>query len=487
MEDDFLGLNATYHCYTYINDEYGRNYTEEQAQLEFNRLQNMGVKIARTYYNHEYAYNSTTGEFDWESDDMKAVYKWMKEMQKRDISVALNTGWSLRGSYIENYYAPWSGCYVEDDLETTAKNHANFISDSLDQFRAHGINNVDYLVMFTEPGGGADTNTDWSELENYYLEDSYNFDPNVDRWLTCSSAIHNKLVEKGTRNLYQTVGPNCSNHVVSKNPDTRMSPLYYFALKYASDYIDIYSAHRYPHVPDIENDTITSVVKAMRFDEMIDKAHNLGKKFWFDETNIRGESAGYNNRFIYDENGQPFADIPSEGMHATSYFAHSMNQGVQNLMWWYIFDQQWPNNTTNNTDAFWNGMHCWGVVPSLLRTDIPQTSYYAISLLTKYFGNNAKVYGTESADYNVGVQQDKNGEWSICLANFADQAEYIQVNFDKNIGNQKFYRHVYYEKGTVKTPEAKIIPADISITTSGDSLNDKIPANCTVVYTTIKD
>ncbi|MBE6762388.1 MAG: hypothetical protein E7551_08925 [Ruminococcaceae bacterium] len=718
VEDDFLGFNTVQHCFTYIKDNQGRNYTDEQAQLEFNRLQNMGVKMVRTYYNNEFAYNTTTGEFNWESDNMQDVYKWMQEMQKRDISVAINTGWSMRGAYIKNYYAPWLGCYVEGNLEATAKNQANFIRDSLNQFRAHGINNIDYLIMFTEPGGvAADTDVDWSQLKNYYLEDAYDFDPNVERWLTCSRAIHNALVENGTRALYKTVGPNCAQSNVSKDPDTRMSPLYYFALKYASDYIDIYSAHRYPNIEKMFNDSVSNQLDAFKTDERILGAKNLGKKFWYDETGLSGGGTGYNNVFAYDENNLPYADNPSLGLHATSYFADSMNRGVQNLMWWYIMDQQWPNNNTNNTDCFYNGMHCCGVVPSLLRSDVPETSYYAISLLTKYFGNNAKVYKTgsprdgavldtttfagkktikldsntlraslplnlkantnykltfsyytdavistelggeavthaildtgifipnhpvlegipgsrlglsytmsylnnygvnyqmntpagrlwevdengepkknwlgqtlfvdqdgdgkrdgdvrtynynvegfhnieagewntlsfefNSANFediaftikkiaganmwlsdiklesvsgeteyfsnsgswlvndvssqnignnegavnytvnnNVGVQQDKNGDWSICLANFEDAPTYIEINFDKNIGNKKFYRHVYYEQGTVPTSEAKIIPADKSVVTYGDVLKDKIPANCTVVYTTIKD
>ena len=31
------------------------------------------------------------------------------------------------------------------------------------------------------------------------------------------------------------------------------------------------------------------------------------------------------------------------------------------------------DNNTNNTDCFWNGMHCCGVVPSLLRSEVPET------------------------------------------------------------------------------------------------------------------
>lgn len=481
VEDDFLGLNGIYHCYTYINDYKGRNYTEQQAQTEFNRLQNMGVKIVRTYYNHEMSYNKQTGEFNWESDDMKSVYKWMQEMQKRDISVALNTGWSMRGAYIEDYYAAWLGCYVEGDLETTAKNQANWVKNSLNQFRAHGINNIDYLIMFTEPDS-ATSDLTYEQRINIRLsnvEDTYDLEPNVDRWLKCSRAIHNALVEDGTRNLYKTVGPNTARNYQTLN--SNMSPLYYFAINKASDFIDIYSHHRYPRLSDVEVDSITSLVDELKMQEEINAAHNIGKKFWYDETSIHAEGSGKNNLFAYYNTD----DAPIEGLHTTSYFADSMNRGVQNVMWWTLFDQQWPDNNSNGDDSWDMGIHKWGFAPTLLESAIPESSYYAASLLTKYFGNNAKVYKTESKDYNVGVQQDKNGDWSICLANFANEPSRIEIAFDSDIGYQKFYRHVYYKDGTVRTSEAKIIPADKSLTTSGKTLNDRIPANCTVVYTTI--
>lgn len=489
VENDFLGFNTVYHCYTYINDKMGRNYTEEQAQLEFDRLANMGVDIVRTYYNEEYAYNKEDGSWNWESDDMKAVYKWMKEMQKRNISIACNSGWSIKGAYEKDNYAAWLGCYVEGDLETTAKNHANWFIKSLNQFRAHGINNIDYVILFTEPAGVSAYNAP-SEVLSMYLEDTYDVDPNVERWLVCSRAIHDALVKDGTRNLYKLVGPNNDDKLETKGLKSKngaynyMHPLYYFALKYASDFIDVYSTHTYPQTTSVENDTIGLYMDSeFQMQDNIDAARDLGKKFWYDETNVRCGGWGVNNLWNASSNDA------SEGLHAVSYFANTMNRGVQSVLWWYIFDQQWPNNNTNNNDDFINGLHACGCIPSLMVSYIPQKAYYANSLLTKYFGNHATVYKAEAEFeyFNCGVQKDENGNWSICIANIEIDPGYAVIEFEKNIGKQKFYRHVYKASDIVATAEAEILPADKILTTKGDRIIDRIEPMSVVVYTTVAD
>ena len=61
----------------------------------------------------------------------------------------------------------------------------------------------------------------------------------------------------------------CCQSNISGDPNTRMSPLYYFALKYASDFIDVYSAHRYPNIENISNDSVSNWLDAVNTDERI--------------------------------------------------------------------------------------------------------------------------------------------------------------------------------------------------------------------------
>lgn len=480
IENDFLGLNGVQHCYTYMRDDYGRNYTEKQAQDEFDRMKKMGIQMIRTYYDEEYAYNTKDGKWDWESENMQAVYKWMLELQKRDIKIACNTGWSIKGSYIKDYNFPWLGTFVEGDIKATVKNKANWMNESLEAFRAHGINNVEYLVLTTEPGKLADY--DSKVLLETDLEDTDKIVTDVNAWLDFSRALHNTLVENGTRDQYKLVGPNTTWLYETKNNPAKINPVYYFAIKKASDIIDIYSYHTYPNISEPLNNSVGITMDyEIMIQDRIDMAKDLGKKFWYDETNLR---SGYTeDQFNYEN------DYPMESLHTASYLIDAMERGVQNVMWWYLFDQQWPNNIADGDDNFVNGMHRWGCAPSLMESYIPQQSYYGFSLLSRYLGNHAKVYKTESEYeiFDIGVQQDIDGEWSIVITSYEIEGGYFELSFDKNIGNKKFYRHVYNFDVSYPTVEAEIIPADKIVATNGDKLIDKIPSYSMVVYTTRKD
>ena len=96
---NFMGLNAIYHCYTYLPDKFNRNYSEKEADLEFKRIAQMGMQTVRTYYSPSYAYNKQTNRFQWDSTEMKAVYKWMHKMQQCNLDISLNAAWTYHQIY----------------------------------------------------------------------------------------------------------------------------------------------------------------------------------------------------------------------------------------------------------------------------------------------------------------------------------------------------------------------------------------------------
>lgn len=465
VNTDFLGINGIYHAYTYINDKYGRQYTEEQAQMEFDRIAKFGVDNVRTYYNSDYAWDAQTNSWNFESDSMKAVYRWMKEMQKRNITIDLNAAWLLGGMYTKSSFAPWSGIYVEGDEEASIKNYTNWMIESLKQIRAHGINNVKYLIMFTEPASPIETTLTKPVAE------SRDMDKHIDRWLKVTKALHEALKKEGMRSDYLMVGPN--DHKLITNIDgSYMSPFFYHTVKESADYMDIFSSHTYFSHSD-ETFDFVPVHYDMYLGERIQYVkENTNKRFWIDETDIRVDT-----------------DSPWHAMQWSTLLERTMHTGVQNAIIWSLADQQWPNNTTYNNDGFVNGVQKSGILPTLFESSLPRNSFYGTSLLTKYFGNHATVYESYCHEYGFysAAQIDQNKDWSMFVTNFNVEKSTVCFEFEKNIGKQTFYRHLYEVKENYKTANATIIGVDKIITTSGDRLYDEIPASCIAVYTTVKD
>lgn len=470
----FMGLNGLYNGYTYIHDDFDRHYTEEQAQIEFDRIAAMGVANVRTHYTSEYSYDGAGG-WNWESDDMKAFYRWLKEMQKRDISISLHAGQGLQGMYTESHWAPWYGLYVKNDEKATIKNYSAWMVESLKQFRAHGINNIDHLILFTEP-----TALPWNPVLPEGAAKARDMDENIDRWLDTSKALHDALTKAGIRSDYKLVGPN--DHNRAQNPDgSYMTPMFYHSVLEANDYIDIFSCHSYFDLTDLTSDVVGDLYDVLISDRVDHVRANGNQAFWIDETNVR--LAGSTNNAIET------ASTPWHALHWGVLFSKVMNGGVQNAIMWSLVDQQWPDNVTYNNDGFVNGVQRCGILPSMFESSLPRTSYYGCSLLTKYFGNNAEVYDAHCIDFGLyaGAQRDENGEYSILVTNMDLEERDISLEFDKNIGKKTFYRHLFDMSQTYYGRSAKLIPADRAIKTSGSRMVDTIPSNCIAVYTTIQN
>lgn len=476
VNTDFLGINGIYHAYTYMSDKYDREYTEKQAQMEFDRIERLGVNNVRSYYNTEFAWDTQTNSWDWESDSMQAIYRWMKEMEKRDITISLNAGWGLAGLYDANYWAPWKGVYVDGDLDATTKNYTQWMIESLKQLRAHGVNNVEYLIMFTEPSAMR-----WETFLEKGAAASRDMEPNLDHWLRCTKALDAALKQAGLRSDYLMVGPN--DHNRAGNPDgTYMTPLFYHSVMESADYMDIFSCHCYFDLSDITTDVVPEIYDLYLGDRIELVKNQTNKRFWIDETNVR-TSGSLNN-------ANETISSPWHAMQWGTLLNKVMHSGVQNVIMWALADQQWPNSVTYNNDSFVNGIQRSGLLPTLFESSLPRASYYGTSLLTRYFGNHATVYESYCMAFGfyTGAQQDADGNWSLFVTNMnVDDDATISFAFEKSIGKQTFYRHLYEITDSYATASANIIGVDKVITTSGDEFFDEIPAGCLAVYTTIKD
>lgn len=484
IQKDFLGFNAIYHAYTFRDDAYNRVHTERSAKAELDAVKKSGISIARTHYDYVSAWDEHNKCWNFESDDMKALYRWCLELKERDIEVHLNYWYAYKelfdkyltsdnvnkkDAYVYAEGSKVAAFYVEGDREKTLDNFANFINATMENLYAKGCTNVKYLSLSTEPGFGylGEGKATPEEAAELYAKD----------FLSYSNAVHRKLVESGLRSKLKIIGP---------NEGARTTPYGYMSKAVCKldteGAIDYYSSHSYSTADNLIGDSYS---------------------FWDEDIKLKleGLKCGKDN-YIYDEYGV-FHSGYSEGANWRREKGHygtqialqqiaTLNNGIRGSYMWTLVDQQWPDNiTTNRTDYFEDGVHQWGLLPNFQVNNVPYPGFYAFQLMANYLGvSGAEVYAVDysKADatgiYSAMVKLP-DGNVSVAVINMNYTAAAVKVNFEKSIG-KTLYRHQFNPDEVYQTAAADIIPASAKITNCKTTFVDVIPALGLTVYTSKK-
>ena len=226
VQTNFLGNNGVYHGFGAMPDECDRVYTEELCEIEADRAAALGLRVARTFYKW-WAWDSKTDSWNWDNEVMTAFYKWLERMKKRNIQVALNTGWCMPGDV--NEVGGWNGkspFKVENNWIASTKKYAEWVSESLYQLiEVRGFTNITYIHLFTEPQYGTKF--------NYQIEGKHAYE----LWADCAKAVTEQLIADNRRHLVKIIGPN--------EGSTATSIMNKWVAENADEYVDIYSSHNY--------------------------------------------------------------------------------------------------------------------------------------------------------------------------------------------------------------------------------------------------
>lgn len=200
-----------------------------------------------------------------------------------------------------------------------------------------------------------------------------------------------------------------------------------------------------------------------------------------------------------DDNDKPYCFDEYNVTYDKGYFRKShgadlvgaaialMNAGVRSSMVWTVFDQQWPNDHSNNPDNFVDGEHRHGVMPTLRQSNKPYSSYYAFTLLSRYIGGKGtKVYrgeGGNNTHTTMAVMPD--GNVTIIISNVKSESEAFTIELEEALG-KKLYRHSFDPEKVVLEERPTILPVDGEFEV-GNTISDKIAPYGVIVYTTYDD
>ena len=514
--------SVLYEMYTYMPYKNKKNmFTEREAQEQFNRMQQIGISLVRTDYNTYMNYVAETGSWDFENTDyMKAFIKEGLEMKKRNIDIAIVPGWSHHalvddtssidskqlyvqpevydenGKYLigdDMYYsykegnkfnaagkvmtkAEWKQAMNAGFAATTA-NWTKWMKDSILTLRAKGLTNLNTIIMFTEPCKGF-----WTAEKRLHHYECY---------VKSCEAMDSMLKSIGLRSQFTLVGPNIAaggtikdgiavdyKFKYLKNPGETYSECLAYMLENAVDYLDVMSAHNYFKSDDPTKDVYYD--NAKRYTEEWMHYVNLyarGKEFWIDEwaTGITDGS------YLYRES-------PFLGTQIASCMIALQEQGVSNGVYWSLYNQQWPNNTSTGGE-FVQGIQMCGLANTLQLSTIPSTQYYAFALLSRFYSGMNRVYKSDY-DSDMGVYfsmlgNQKGGTTFTVVNNNGDSVK-AEISLEKSLNGATLYRHVYNPNTMKKNAVTQVIPANRAYRPVNGKLVDILEPGCVAVYTTEK-
>ena len=480
--------SIVYQMYTYMKYKNDFNeYTEQMAQEQFNRMQEIGIDYVRSDYNDWMTWNSNTNSFcDFNTDYYRAFIKEALELKKRKIDICVTTGWSLHG-LIDNSSSigsphlfvaadpgtPSDPDKLNDDNQNgeqtmgnwnaTLHNWSTWMEQSILRFRAEGVTNLTGLLLFTEP-------CKWHWEDGYR---QYSFECETD----CARELDYVLKKNSLRDKYQIIGPNQVIDYANVDDDVKLSALDYF-LKNADDYVDVYTSHSYVRAEDATNNIYYDQSKLM-FEPFMNymKANNNKKPFWIDEWNA--SETGHT---------QLYYNCPWRGTQIGVCTAAIMNMGISNSILWTLYNHQWVNNTYSGGE-FTDGIQMCGLAPALNLSAVPSTQYFGFTLLSKYLKDKSNVYACEFDEYGdvyISCAEGNDGEITVLVVNTNTSPSGFDLQFDKNLGGKKMYRHVYCPINARPYSDIQVIAADRVYNNVRNKLVDKLPAGALAIYTTVK-
>ena len=267
--------------------------------------------------------------------------------------------------------------------------------------------------------------------------------------------------------------------------------------------IDVNSMHTYPspksgysntiYEPDgiyaSSNDTFSF------YRNILSNANQTNKDFWCDEY------------FVHAADADLGQNVGMLGTQFAAGLVAGMNNGINRMLSWQMFDGYWDNTATYSTGEFVGGIHICGTCPRLPGTGCsdsnckchayteesytPRDTYYALNLLGKHLNNkNADVLNTSIVDKAVesdsglfvgAIKNDKN-QTVILVVNTLSTVSTVEINLEKSV-NSSFSRYVYNPNEIVADENATSIPSDKSFDLNKTtSFSDVIPAQSFAIY-----
>ncbi len=334
--------------------------------------------------------------------------------------------------------------------------------DMLLEAKARGVNNIEYLLYYTEPSVSYNLPEEW---QMGYYANEYLF--------TCMT-MKNVLKKAGIAKNYKHMGPN------QYHPNGH--GLLEYVAKREPALFDAMSAHLYINGESNSDANIgyTSFETFSDWSKTMEEYGLLGKsEFWIDE-----QKAGSGTS---DPISAGWVTVDAwQGLQTALQGIICQQVGIDNYVLWQWHDMIFTDLGPSG-GQFNNGIHDTGIKPSYFISSIPGEAMYTLGLFTRYNGHkNGTVYRTTNFEdcYNVymGAVKLEDGSWTVTVVNTDVMDAEIRIDFDKAI-NQTLYRHTQSVGNVKATSQCKLAQVDKVYKDVSKTIVDTVPGGSVTVYT----
>lgn len=498
VNDSFMGFGAVYYPWIYWEDSGGRNYTEEQRQIELDRLVESGTTWIRcVIYARPEWYNATTNTWSYSGEHFEGLVKFFEEVEKRGVDVMLNFGW---GGGIQPEYKLVNGAtvitnpevkvfndptlYKIGDIAKRTEMFGDYCATFTKALENKGVDCVKYITFFSEPSNNKYMGGQYGtpEFESVYKTHV------VPQYTNLVKSAHDAFTEAGIRSDYKFIGNNQSTYFyINGYTWQQLKPLY----DSVKDYLDEFSYHFYNRTTSPKGATYDDF-NFMTESYAKDVLKEMGVKTndtWIDETNII--FSGSSGAFYEESKVGPIYALRNEPFTATqlaNVWLSFLNNGYKTATIWTFTSNLWPGSLENSAE-FINGTFTCGIMPNLMDSQVPYNVYYTYSMISRYCTNTKAVYAGDNFDASgmaTSCVYDKDGNVTIFVVNSNLHEVDYKLNLEESLGSKVLYRHLYDPATFEADTAAKPIGVDRVLINVSDGFVDTIPAGGVAVYTTSK-
>lgn len=467
--DNFYGLGS--HSFPTAFAELARNkYNEALFEFDMNRERIITPSVYRMLFQLEYMITNTeeqpmrqdiennkdyqnylNGIYDFESPEMKSIYKYLDKYKENGSEVMLNFGWKVNPR-ITNWYSLPVTLYTASapyDLDAYARACAALYKELLNR----GYDNLKYLTFFNEPNNGVDFVT---------------FGDSVIWYAKMLFEVEEEFKKAGIRDKTEILGPEQGQTTIDYYPYVREF------VKYPglADVVDHWSLHRYYKGEDwFENNYY------QYFNDMLLFNNEWGKRFW--ATEMCAFHGPEEDSVVAGDKGKWRDWNDSWG----SYMIASLNVGMRGVLAWGIGDGYW-----SYPHYVWHGGNVYNHTESVSKMQEVSQAYEEVGLITNYVPNHCDVLMSdwEGDDIRVASIKTADGNYTVLVETKGGSDRYrFNIKFSKEI-NKKFYKFQTDRKE--KLTKDYSLPASKEEIDVTDTLSDTVVGTNTTlfVYTTIK-